>query len=266
MKAKTKRVVTALLAVVMLLTTLLPLTASAADVTMDLNNCHVSWDYTLTDEEGNAFSAAYGLSAADDIYFNKGFSPYLSRMHDYTAKRSGLTGNKSDWVYGKDYVYCFCIERGIPLPDNTEYAGSADASHGDKYKRLSENQKDLLKLALTYGYPNRVGLQTSKDANACYAATQLIVWQITMGFRSSATELNDKTYPMSGYSGTMTEQYTRNKYLKAYYDAILSDMARHYTRPSFTAYTPGAAKTFELEYKNGKYTVTLTDKIGRAHV
>ena len=259
MKAKTKRVVTALLAVVMLLTTLLPLTASAADVTMDLNNCHVSWDYTLTDEDGNTFSAAYGLRAADDIYFNKGFSPYLSRMHDYTAKRSGLTGNKSDWEYGRDYVYCFCIERGIPLPDNTEYAGSADASHGDKYKRLTENQKDLLKLALTYGYPNRVGLQTSKDANACYAATQLIVWQITMGFRSSATELNDKTYPMSGYSGTMTEQYTRNKYLKAYYDAILSDMARHYTRPSFTAYTPGAAKTFELEYKNGKYTVTLTD-------
>ena len=259
MKAKTKRVVTAMLAVVMLLTTLLPLTASAADVTMDLNNCHVSWDYTLTDEDGNTFSAAYGLRAADDIYFGKGFSPYLSRMHDYTAKRSGLTGNKSDWVYGKDYVYCFCIERGIPLPDNTEYAGSADADHGDKYKRLTENQKDLLKLALTYGYPNRVGLQTSKDANACYAATQLIVWQITMGFRSSATELNDKTYPMSGYSGTMTEQYTRNKYLKAYYDAILSDMARHYTRPSFTAYTPGAAKTFELEYKNGKYTVTLTD-------
>ena len=259
MKAKTKRVVTALLAAVMLITTLLPLTASAADVTMDLNNCHVSWDYTLTDDEGNTFSAAYGLKVADDIYFNKGFSPYLSKMHDYTAKRSGLTGNISDWVYGKDYVYCFCIERGIPLPDNTEYAGSADAGHGDKYKRLTENQKDLLKLALTYGYPNRVGLQTSKDANACYAATQLIVWQITMGFRSSATELNDKTYPMSGYSGTMTEQYTRNKYLKAYYDAILSDMARHYTRPSFTAYTPGAAKTFELEYKNGKYTVTLTD-------
>lgn len=259
MKVKTKRVVTALLAAVMLITTLLPLTASAADVTMDLNNCHVSWDYTLTDDEGNTFSAAYGLKAADDIYFNKGFSPYLSKMHDYTAKRNGLTGKKSDWVYGKDYVYCFCIERGIPLPNNTEYAGSADANHGDKYKRLSENQKDLLRLALTYGYPNRVGLQTSKDANACYAATQLIVWQITMGFRSSATELNDKTYPMSGYSGTMTEQYTRNKYLKTYYDAILSDMARHYTRPSFTAYTPGAAQTYEMEYKNGKYTVTLTD-------
>ena len=82
MKAKTKRAVTALLAVIMLLTTLLPLTASAADVTMDLTDCHVSWDYTLTDEEGNTFSAAYGLKAADDIYFGKGFSPYLSKMHD----------------------------------------------------------------------------------------------------------------------------------------------------------------------------------------
>ena len=256
---KCKRGMTVLLAAVMLLTTMLPLTASAASgVTMDLTDCHVSWDYTLTDEEGNTFSAAYGLRAADDIYFNKGFSPYLSKMHDYTAKRKGLTGSKADWEYGRDYVYCFCIERGIPLPDNTQYSASENPNHGNKYALLTENQKDLLRLALTYGYPNRVGLQTSKDANACYAATQLIVWQITMGF-SSSTELNDKTYPMSGYSGTMTEQYTRNKYLKAYYDAILSDMARHYTRPSFTAYTPGAAKTFELEYKNGKYTVTLTD-------
>lgn len=257
---KCKRGMTVLLAAVMLLTTMLPLTASAASgVTMDLTDCHVSWDYTLTDEEGNTFSAAYGLKAADDIYFGKGFSPYLSKMHDYTAKRKGLTGSKADWEYGRDYVYCFCIERGIPLPDNTQYSASENQNHGNKYALLTENQKDLLRLALTYGYPNRVGLQTSKDANACYAATQLIVWQITMGFRSSATELNDKTYPMSGYSGTMTEQYTRNKYLKVYYDAILSDMTRHYTRPSFTAYTPGAAKSFELEYKNGKYTVTLTD-------
>ncbi len=91
---KCKRGMTVLLAAVMLLTTMLPLTASAASgVTMDLTDCHVSWDYTLTDEEGNTFSAAYGLKAADDIYFGKGFSPYLSKMHDYTAKRKGLTGS-----------------------------------------------------------------------------------------------------------------------------------------------------------------------------
>ena len=93
---------------------------------------------------------------------------------------------------------------------------------------LSDEQKDLLSLALAYGYPNRTDLETSKDANACYSASQLIIWQITLGFRTSPTELNDKSYPMSGYSGTMTEQYCRNKYLKAYYDKILADMASQY--------------------------------------
>ena len=54
---KCKRGMTVLLAAVMLLTTMLPLTASAASgVTMDLTDCHVSWDYTLTDEEGNTFT------------------------------------------------------------------------------------------------------------------------------------------------------------------------------------------------------------------
>ena len=124
---------------------------------------------------------------------------------------------------------------------------------------LSEEQKDLLHLALSYGYPNRTDLETSKDANACYAATQLIVWQITLGFRTSPTTLNDKSYPVSGYSGTMTEQYCRNPYFKNYYDRILSDMAAHYTRPSFTSNLLISAQTFEMEYDGGKYTLSLTD-------
>lgn len=258
MRSKSKRVMTALLAVIMLLSVITPISAFAADVTMDLSKAEVSWDYTLTDAEGNAFTAAYGLTAANNP-FGYAIGAYARKMHDYTAKVPGLTGNKSDWEYGKDYVYCFCIEHGIPLPDSNNYSASSDATHGNKYEMLSTEQKNLLSLALAYGYPNRTDLETSKDANACYSATQLIVWQITMGFRSSPTELNDKTYPMDGYTGTMTEQYTSNKYLKEYYDLILSDMATHYTRPSFTSNVPASAKTYEMDYVNGKYTVTLTD-------
>jgi len=242
----------------MLLSVMTPISAFAADVTMDLSKAEVSWDYTLTDADGNAFTAAYGLTAANNP-FGYAMGASARKMHDYTAKAPGLTGNKSDWEYGKDYVYCFCIEHGIPLPNSNDYSASSDATHGNKYEMLSTEQKNLLSLALAYGYPNRTDLETSKDANACYSATQLIVWQITMGFRSSPTELNDKTYPMDGYSGTMTEQYTSNKYLKEYYDLILSDMATHYTRPSFTSNVPASAKTYEMDYVNGKYTVTLTD-------
>ena len=258
MRSKSKRLMTALMAVVMLLSVMTPISAFAADVTMDLSKAEVSWDYTLTDADGNVFTAAYGLTAANNP-FGYAMGASVRKMHDYTAKAPGLTGNKSDWEYGKDYVYCFCIEHGIPLPNSNDYSASSDATHGNKYEMLSTEQKNLLSLALAYGYPNRTDLETSKDANACYSATQLIVWQITMGFRSSPTELNDKTYPMDGYSGTMTEQYTSNKYLKEYYDLILSDMATHYTRPSFTSNVPASAKTYEMDYVNGKYTVTLTD-------
>ena len=219
-KAK-KRLLSLLMAVVMLLG-ILPTTAFAADVTMDISKCEVSWDYVLNDAEGHAFTAGYGLKKEDNP-FGYEVKPLVRKMHDYTAKRPGLSGDKSDWVYGRDYVYCFCVEHGIPLPDSDSYAGSSNATHGNKYEQLSVEQRDLLSLALAYGYPNRTDLETSKDANACYSATQLIVWQITLGFRTSPTELNDKTYPVSGYSGTMTEQYCRNKYFKEYDDRILSD-------------------------------------------
>lgn len=253
-----KRLLSLLMAAVMLLG-ILPTTALAADVTMDISKCEVSWDYTLTDAEGNTFTAGYGLRAEDNP-FGYSVAPLVRNMHDYTAKRPGLSGNKSDWVYGKDYVYCFCIEHGIPLPDDTSYAGSSNATHGNKYEQLSVEQKDLLSLALAYGYPNRTDLETSADANACYSATQLIVWQITLGFRSSPTELNDKTYPVSGYSGTMTEQLCRNKYFKDFYDRILSDMAEHYTYPSFAGTPQSYAPTYEMDFVDGKYTITLTDK------
>lgn len=258
MRKTKKRLLSLLMAAVMLLG-ILPTTAFAADVTMDLSKCEVSWDYTLTDAEGNAFTAGYGLRAEDNP-FGYAVAPLVRNMHDYTAKRPGLTSDKSQWVYGQDYVYCYCIEHGVPLPDDTSYAGSSNATHGNKYEQLSAEQKDLLALALTYGYPNRTDLETSKDANACYSATQLIVWQITLGFRSSPTELNDKTYPVSGYTGTMTEQLCRNKYFKEYYDLILSDMAAHYKRPSFTGTLQSSAPSYEMDFVDGKYTVTLTDE------
>ena len=196
MITKSKRILSALLAVLTLITMVVPLSTFAADVTMDLSKAEVSWDYTLKDYDGNTFSAAYGIRAEDNP-FGYAVSPKLRSMHDYTAKRPGLGSDKSQWVYGKDYLYCFCIEHGVPLPNHTDYSGSSNPSHGNKYEMLSKEQKDLLHLALAYGYTNRNGIETSKDANACYAATQLIIWQITLGFRTSATELNDRTYPIT---------------------------------------------------------------------
>ena len=57
MKSYSKRVMTAILAVIMLLSVIAPIYASAAEVTMDLSKAIVSRDHTLKDTEGNVFSA-----------------------------------------------------------------------------------------------------------------------------------------------------------------------------------------------------------------
>ena len=258
MKSYSKRVMTAILAVVMLLSVIAPIYASAAQVTMDLSKVEISREHDLVDGDGNLIRAAYGLKEEDNP-FGYEMKPMTRRMRRFTAISPTAPADESDWVYGKDCLYCFCIEHGVPLPDSTIYSGSTSENHGNKYAKLSAAQKTLLSLVLSYGYPNRSDVSTEADKDACYGATQLIVWQITLGFRTSATELNDKTIPLEGYSGTMTEQYTRNKYIKKYYDRILADMASHYTRPSFTSNVPASAKTYELTKANGKYTLTLTD-------
>jgi hypothetical protein len=261
MKLKIKRALSMALTLAILVGTFASL-FSVQSAAMNLGQSHeVSWDHILTDENNNPFRWYTGLTAANNPY-GYALDAHERSMHDYTVKRLGLSGNNDNWTYDSDFLYAFCIEHGVSIPDKTSYKGSASESHGNKWEAMSGDQRKLIQLALTYGYPNAGDMQTTKDANACYAATQLIVWQISLGFRTSATALNDKTYPMSGHSGTMTQQLTANAHLKRYYDAILAKMAKHYTIPSFAGFSTADAPTYAMNYVNGQYTLTLTDTNG----
>jgi uncharacterized surface anchored protein len=257
MKTKLTRSITILLAFLVLMGSL-----SVGVSALDLSKKYeVSWDHILKDENGNAFTWYTGLTAANNPY-GYAIDAHERSMHDYTVKRIGLTGTNNDWTYDQDFVYAFCIEHGASIPDATSYQGSSDTSHGDKWAKMSDNQHKLIQLALLYGYPNAGDLQTTSDANACYAATQLIVWQISLGFRTSATALNDKTTPMAGHSGTMTQQLIANAHLKRYYDAILTNMASHNIIPSFMGGAASSAPTYAMTYSGGQYSITLTDTNG----
>ena len=65
----------------------------------------------------------------EDNPFGYAMSARLHKMHDYTTKRPGLGSDKSQWIYGQDFGYCFCIEHGSPLPESGDYAGSDDPTH-----------------------------------------------------------------------------------------------------------------------------------------
>jgi len=144
------------LALMITLATILSLFSGIATVhAMDLSQRYtVSWDHTLTDEDGNTFTWYGGIAASSNIYGHS-YSNTSHTLHDYTVKRHGLTGSNTDWTYDVDYVYAYCIEPGVPLPDKDDYTGSSNPNHGDKWAQMSSQQRDLIMLALAYGYPNR---------------------------------------------------------------------------------------------------------------
>ena len=83
MITKSKRILSSVLAMILLITGLLPMSVSAADVTMDLSKAEVSWDYTLTDAEGNKFTAGYGLRAEDNPFgYENSLNAHVRRIRE----------------------------------------------------------------------------------------------------------------------------------------------------------------------------------------
>ena len=76
---------------------------------LDLSKTYeVSWDHILTDENNNQFVWYTSLSAANNPY-GYALPAQERRMHDYTVKRLGLTGDNDNWTYNEDFLYAFCI-------------------------------------------------------------------------------------------------------------------------------------------------------------
>jgi len=145
MKTKFMRIFSLLLALLMLVGV-----CSAGVGALDLSkNYEVSWDHTLLDENGSAFTWHTSLSAANNPYGYE-IEPRDRYMHDYTVKRLGLAGDKGSWTYDQDFLYAYCIEPGISLPDAKAYQGSTNENQGNKWEAMSTDQRKLIQLALTY--------------------------------------------------------------------------------------------------------------------
>ncbi len=125
------------------------------------------------------------------------------------------------------------------------------------WNALSADQKKSVGLALLYGYQGNSGNLSGSDDEK-WLATQTLVWEFVTGCRNAT----------SPYSQTSTTVYSlhfgsnyANSGARVAYDQIVSLRTRHSTIPSFMS----AGKkdvTKELAYKDGKYSITLTDKNG----
>lgn len=144
----------------------------------------------------------------------------------------------------------YCIE-----PGHTLYSGNTLTEDGSTvWKNLGSAKQKAINLALLYGKPGS-GKCLSGTEDQKWIATQLIVWEFVSGCRSTA----------DGYKCTNTKFIDgicadgANPRVKSVYNAISKSLANYSTVPSFASAIASKAKTYEMKYSDGKYTLTLTD-------
>ena len=174
---------------------------------------------------------------------------FSANIGGYTA---GGTGNYKYRMY-VDGETAFCIQPGVPLKTGNTLAKASS----ETWNSLSANQKKAIGLALLYGYQgNRNSLTGSDDEK--WLATQTLVWEFVTGCREVTGSYHQTSTTV--YSLHFGSNYA-NSGARAAYDQIVSLMGRHSTIPSFMSGGKNDI-TKELAYKDGKYSVTLTDKNG----
>ena len=170
-------------------------------------------------------------------------------INGYTA---GGTGNYKYRMY-VDGENAFCIQPGVPLKTGNTLAKASS----DTWNALSDNQKKAIGLALLYGYQgNKSNLTGSDDEK--WLATQTLVWEFVTGCREATGSYKQTSTTV--YSLHFGSNYA-NSGAKAAYDQIVSLLTAHNTIPSFMSGGKNDI-TKELSYKDGKYSITLTDSNG----
>ena len=188
-------------------------------------------------------------------------------QHTYDSDGNAMRYNSSAVINGHtaggtgDYKYRmfidgevgFCIQPGVPLKTgNTLTKASSEA-----WNALSSNQRKAIGLALLYGYQgNRNALSGSDDEK--WLATQTLVWEFVTGCREATGSYQQTSRTV--YDLHFGSNYA-NSGARTAYEQIVSMLSEYNTIPSFMS---GGTNdiTKELAYKDGKYSITLTDNNG----
>ena len=131
----------------------------------------------------------------------------------------------------------YCIE---PEESSTGLQYS-EAEQAAAWGKLPRNTRRAIGLALAYGYPNQSYSASSNDIywygkqavlnTENYIATQLIVWEILAGVRSSTAP-----YGLTGSASYRNAFDGGWATIRSTYDAIVAKMAKHNSIPAYAGY------------------------------
>ncbi len=209
--------------------------------------------------------STYNLQIPVILYGTTPFSVSFTYPGDpsQTTYTTRLSGFRYHYLNGQ---MAYCLEPQASSDIGAVYsqiAGGADLNVWERF--LSDSQRRAISLVLAYGAPNTLTSSTKLTLHGYEAATQVIIWEIIVGYRSpmkpyalSNSGLYDFVLSLcnpNDNTGTLRAAYVSG------YNAILASMASHEIIPSFTSKKLSMAETYEmaLDAATGLYEVALTD-------
>lgn len=203
-------------------------------------------EYTYTDANGKKHSQHY-----------EGWENF--KVHFFAA--SGKTLNFSDYT---QRAYCIEPDKASEL---TSSATVKSTSQSAAWKQLTTAQQNAVNLILAWGFGEFEAAK--KEKVHYYYATQLLIFEIVAGKRNASTFEAVTGKPLLTPANTMTATSSAETTLAnvtTAYNNMVSWCKKSVRNPSYTASSLSSAKSYQMSYSNGQYSITLTDSNGTASV
>ena len=220
--------------------------------------------FAWTSEEGKSCTSSFGdyyVSSDGEYYRSKAtysFIVYDSKgnitvqsINAGNAKRKYLMTDNS----GTHQVYC--VESGVDFNTGNSYV-SKSGKNSSYFQNLPTDAQFGIMMALMYGWHEGKSSPVAGTNADDYAfATQTIIWEYQQQLRTSPTDLHSA----NGIDADTYYYSLQGRPAEKCYNWILSQMAKHYTIPSFAARSQNSADTYTLKYNpdTQKYSLTLED-------
>ena len=220
--------------------------------------------FAWTSEEGVSCTSSFGdYYVGSDGGYYRSKSSYSFIVYDSdgnTSVRTISAGNaKRKYLMtdssGTHQVYC--VESGIDFNTGNSYV-SQNGKNSSYFRKLPTEAQFGVMMALMYGWHEGKSSPVTGTNTDDYAfATQTIIWEYQQQLRTSPSDLHSA----NGIDADTYRYSLKSRPAEKCYDWILSQMANHYTIPSFAARNQNKADTYTLKYNPDKqnYSLTLTD-------
>lgn len=257
MRKHGKRIAGILLALLMTVGSVLPV---AAETYKTGDSVVVVHDGVWAFHGGRQDNEVTGGSTANGG--NRG-NHYNNRLYWYDGNSIDIltmSGSRYTPQYdGKVYLYCIQYGKHYVDGDRTvEVAKNGNITGSAYWRSLGWSRQTLLKCASIYGFPAQTPQQLGVSAvDDAYAATQVVLWEITQGYTYATRGQSDvyRHYILYAYTGNGHTAGERTPAATAY-DRIWAGIAQHDKLASFNG------QTVTLRWNGTAYVGSVTDSNG----